>query len=181
METTRICPICKINHIKLKKHKTCSRQCGGILMHIRRGTHVEASLTRNCEHCGKPTINKRFCSLRCFHDSHIEDHIKKWLDGELNGSRQGGGTIPRVRRFLLKEANYACSKCGWNKRHPVGEQPLVQIDHIDGDPLNGKRNNLRVLCPNCHSETETHGSRNSSNPLRIAARKATGRHIRVFD
>jgi hypothetical protein len=42
------------------------------------------------------------------------------------------------------------------------EKPLVlQLDHIDGDPFNNLIENLRILCPNCHSQTETFCSSNS--------------------
>jgi len=47
-----------------------------------------------------------------------------------------------------------CDECGigptWNAKKLV-----LQIDHIDGDRLNNARENLRILCPNCHSQTET--------------------------
>jgi hypothetical protein len=47
-----------------------------------------------------------------------------------------------------------CQICGalpvWNNL------PLVlQLDHIDGDRSNNEQSNLRLLCPNCHTQTET--------------------------
>lgn len=52
-----------------------------------------------------------------------------------------------------------CSECGlgpnWNNK------PLtLQVDHIDGDNQNNDLDNLRLLCPNCHSQTETFAGKN---------------------
>ena len=42
-----------------------------------------------------------------------------------------------------------------------GTQLTLQLDHINGDRMNNKLDNLRVLCPNCHSQAETFGGRNA--------------------
>ncbi|NDB82938.1 MAG: HNH endonuclease, partial [Alphaproteobacteria bacterium] len=39
----------------------------------------------------------------------------------------------------------------------------LQLDHIDGDPYNHQLENLRFLCPNCHSQTETFSGRNRTS------------------
>ena len=61
----------------------------------------------------------------------------------------GGG---KRRERLFQEANYSCSQCGFNKTRDNGH-PILEIDHIDGDHTNNTRENLRVLCPNCHALT----------------------------
>lgn len=41
-----------------------------------------------------------------------------------------------------------------------GEPLTLQLDHIDGDNTNNLQENLRILCPNCHSQTDTWSGRN---------------------
>lgn len=61
----------------------------------------------------------------------------------------------KLHKRLIKEGikEAKCDICGntmWNNL-PI---PL-QLDHIDGNPHNHKLENLRILCPNCHAQTET--------------------------
>jgi 5-methylcytosine-specific restriction endonuclease McrA len=45
----------------------------------------------------------------------------------------------------------------------------VQIDHINGVRDDHRLENLRMLCPNCHSQTATYGQRNRSRDLQEPA------------
>jgi len=56
------------------------------------------------------------------------------------------------RKRLLEECNYSCTSCGFSKTRECG-RTILEIDHIDGDHKNNTRENLRVLCPNCHALT----------------------------
>ena len=56
-----------------------------------------------------------------------------------------------------------CSKCGI-KDSWQGEPITLQLDHINGDHNDNRLENLRILCPNCHSQTNTYGARNVKNP-----------------
>ncbi len=42
----------------------------------------------------------------------------------------------------------------------MGEKITLQIDHINGINSDNRLENLRFLCPNCHTQTETYGSKN---------------------
>ena len=77
---------------------------------------------------------------------------------------------PIVKRNLfLEEKNFTCELCGWDKKHPVSNKALVQLHHIDGNDDNWAKENLQVLCPNCHSMTENFGmhGRKSKNEYSI--------------
>lgn len=61
-----------------------------------------------------------------------------------------------IKEGLLKEI---CYKCGIG---PVwdNEKLMLQLDHIDGDKFNNEIINLRLLCPNCHTQTKTFSGKN---------------------
>jgi len=65
-----------------------------------------------------------------------------------------------LHRLLIEELGNICSECGisstWNNK------PLrLQVDHINGECYDNRPSNLRLLCPNCHSQTETFTSKQS--------------------
>ena len=63
-----------------------------------------------------------------------------------------------LEQGLLKEV---CGICGigkvWN-----GKPLTLQLDHIDGNNDNNTLENVRLLCPNCHSQTHTFAGKNKS-------------------
>ncbi len=90
--------------------------------------------------------------------------------------RRGGLKTGALKRRKLLEADWD-SLSIWSMRRRVkleqagkclfcnidewrGKPLHLQLDHIDGDRKNNTRENLRSLCPNCHSQTDTYGGRN---------------------
>lgn len=61
-----------------------------------------------------------------------------------------------LKKRLLDEKylKYVCIKCK-NNGEWMGEKITLELDHIDGNSENNKLDNLRILCPNCHSQTPT--------------------------
>ena len=73
-----------------------------------------------------------------------------------------------IRRFVLKNnlIPYKCSCCG-NEGMWLDKPLSLQLDHINGNCSDHRLENLRWLCPNCHVQTSTHGSKNEAS-TRIA-------------
>ncbi|WKW85826.1 HNH endonuclease [Gordonia Phage PhinkBoden] len=67
-----------------------------------------------------------------------------------------------MRDRYLQLMPYECQICGVSKW--CGQPLTLQLDHIDGDRMNNTLQNLRLLCPNCHSQTAT-WSRKKSNSV----------------
>ena len=68
--------------------------------------------------------------------------------------------ISRLKQRLLNNnlLEYKCAKCGikeW-QNEPIS----LQLDHINGINNDHRLENLRLLCPNCHSQTETFAGKN---------------------
>lgn len=64
----------------------------------------------------------------------------------------------KKRLFIAGLKPQYCEQCGWAKRTKNGYLPL-ELDHINGDRHDNRLENLRVLCPNCHSLTVNHRGR----------------------
>ena len=68
----------------------------------------------------------------------------------------------RLYEAGLKEPK--CELCGWAEKSTDGRIP-VELDHINGDHMDNRIENLRVLCPNCHSLQPTHRGKNKKVKL----------------
>lgn len=70
------------------------------------------------------------------------------------------GKFPQFQSYKLKLKLYeagikknVCDVCGISEW--MGKEIQCELDHIDGNSKNHKLENLRILCPNCHSQTDT--------------------------
>lgn len=70
----------------------------------------------------------------------------------------------KFKERLIREniIPYECALCGlkdeWN-----GKKLVLQLDHVNGKHNDHRKENLRFLCPNCHSQTQTFSGKNKNN------------------
>ncbi len=82
-------------------------------------------------------------------------YVEVLIHDETKTSRTSRKTLLNA---ILKEGTleYRCAICG-NLGSHRGNPLLLHIDHIDGNWKNNLISNIRFLCPNCHSQTDTFG------------------------
>lgn len=77
----------------------------------------------------------------------------------LNGKHPQYSTF-KLKNKLLREGikNNVCERCGISEW--CSEPINIELDHINGIRTDHRLDNLRMLCPNCHSQTNTYRSKN---------------------
>ena len=139
------------NHRGLNGHKRVHGPSGGTRAKIT----PKHGVLIGCEECGvkfkRHMKRDKFCSNGC---STNNTWKKKHLPRVLNGTAGSAA----CKTFLVMKNGNKCSRCGIEEW--LGKCITIQMDHIDGDSDNNQLNNLRLLCPNCHSQTDTWCGRN---------------------
>jgi len=117
--------------------------------------------TFNCLSCGKENSVKRnhfnkYCNNAC-QGAHkfLTDTLPKFKIGNIPNRRTQIKCLTHLK-------GYICECCG-NTGEYNGIALVLQLDHIDGNAGNHNPSNLRLLCPNCHSQTDTFVAKNKGN------------------
>lgn len=143
----KICPKCNIEHER--KGTFCSRKCANS-----RTFSEESKQKKSNANKGKVgwlrglTLND--ARVKKIVENKKKKHEEKTKTADFNTLSEN-----QKRKRILIEQDYRCSECGieqmWNCK------PLkFELDHISGIRKDNTRNNLRMVCPNCHSQTPTY-------------------------
>lgn len=132
--------------------KYCGSSCAAHVNNLQR-----LRRTPLCLVCTKHTkrLVRKYCSLKCQSLYQYNQYINRWKQGLEPGII--GITTKTIsaylRRYLHEKFGSKCSLCSWSKVNPITKVVPLEIDHIDGNWENNHEENLRILCPNCHSLT----------------------------
>lgn len=116
-------------------------------------------------------LKRRIAELNCSTEhfgqkaSIIAPTAKYTLD-EILVENSSYANISRLKIRLVKEnrLEYKCACCGISEW--MGKPITLQFDHINGKNNDHRIENLRFLCPNCHSQTETFAGKNKRESFR---------------
>lgn len=73
-----------------------------------------------------------------------------------------------IKKYIIKNKwlEYKCQRCGIIDIYN-NEPIMLELDHINGNNKDNNLQNLRFLCPNCHSQTSTYGSKNRKKTEKV--------------
>jgi hypothetical protein len=156
----KLCLNCEksISFQKRITNKFCGHSCATTFNNNKRFELKLIVNKNNCLNCNKPYLKSKkdsmFCSYNCKREHHWEKLRLLWNEGKLKYNKQ-------LKFFIIERDGYKCSSCDifeWN-----GKPLTLHVEHKDGNHENNNPSNLCFLCPNCHSQTDTFGSKNLGN------------------
>ena len=126
---------------------------------------------------GLSTRGNSFTSVKCRiqNEGITTEHFKRIAHGRIPDSKffvygKIRSTSALRCRYLKLEIEYSCVECHnkgiWNEK-----ALSLQLDHKNGDLRDNRLTNLRWLCPNCHTQTNTFaGKRRPATDVDVAQR-----------
>lgn len=119
--------------------------------------------SKKCLSCGENIKRQnKYCDEKCslaYRKSLLYQDV-------LNGNASSYA----CKKYLIEEYGNIClsPNCVWDFSKKTID---VELEHIDGNGKNNNLSNLTLLCPNCHSLTETYGSKNLGKSTRNYRKK----------
>lgn len=147
--------------IPYETNELCFHGCGQEAKYINnKGNFVCAEYTNSCP----VTRNKNSKAIKNLYDTGkktcpIPSEARAWRRGRYSAEFifDGKGSHKHV---LIKENGHKCECCGLSEW--MNKPITLELEHSDGNKRNNTRENLKLLCPNCHSQTPTWRRKKSS-------------------
>jgi len=150
----RLCVNCG-EEIKGRGKMFCNQSCNATYQNKPRIKNIK--IEKKCLNCGCVTTNSKYCSLKC----QQEYQQQQVFDAIENGDTTFD--FRNYKRYLIHKHGEKCMDCGWGEQNQYSGKIPIELEHIDGDSNNNSLDNLKLLCPNCHSLTPTYKALNTGN------------------
>ena len=160
----KLCKTCSIPIEYDKRWNTfCSSSCSATDINkerIRNGIIYYGTKRRRCTSCNKP-ISSKDITLNLCHKCGKETRLLKRIDEiekKMISTTECKMRGDEIKLYLIHKRGHQCEKCRnamWNSK-PI---PL-NGHHRDGNYLNNHPDNLKLLCPNCHAQTDNYCRKN---------------------
>lgn len=153
----KVCPKCQSNHEK--PGTFCSRSCANSRQH-QDSTKRKQSLAAKRYFSSLTIKERKTWEKQCRLRGKVRNinaklaRLKRILESNTNEL-----SYEEKRIKVILEQKCCCLDCGLSEWK--NQRITLELDHIDGNNKNNERNNLRALCPNCHSMTPTWRGRNT--------------------
>lgn len=146
---------------KQRHNKYCSSSCAAKTNNTLSPKRISKYKEKECKCCLKSIKTKEdFCEMKCRNDFLYMERFLEWYynAGDFSGSAL------LIKGYITMMVGYKCSECGIST---YNDKPLtLHLEHKDGNAINNSKENLCLLCPNCHALTPTYGARNIGNGKR---------------
>lgn len=157
--------------IEIVTAECCSYGCGNVAKYVNKsGSLMCCQWSNSCPALREKNSLRVYESYasgkrpraRMVYDSLPEDTKARmaWNKGKNPGTVFAYGVGGNHKNVLLKERGHICESC--NLDVWLGTPIPLELEHIDGDNKNNVRENLKLLCPNCHALTPTWKGRNAT-------------------
>jgi len=172
----RKCDNCKnILNYNQRHNKFCSKSCAAQVNNKKAPKRIKGKVYPNdrsynsfiikkaetCMFCIEKHYKKsKYCTMKCRNDFLYMERFLEWYynTGDFSGSAL------LIKGYITMMVGYKCSECGIST---YNDKPLtLHLEHKDGNAINNSKDNLCLLCPNCHALTPTYGARNIGNGKR---------------
>lgn len=149
----KVCPKCGSSHEK--NGDFCSRSCANS-----RSWNADAKQKKSKALKKFIAENPDWEKQRLVAVPKMIETLKQTLF-EKNNLRFSEGKITSreaIKKQLIALHGETCSICRLDA-HWHGKFLSLHVDHVDGNSKNNMPNNVRLLCPNCHSQTDTYAGK----------------------
>lgn len=139
----------------------CSMRCSRSFVTADKRAEINARVSKKLSEKFRPEgywcdrCQVHFKTAREYNQHRRPAHKRSFESLKKDGTR---------REWLVKERGRRCEVCQnevWNGR-PIP----IELDHISGDADDNRKENLRLICPNCHAQTSTYKGGNVASESR---------------